>query len=102
MTGDWTAVGPADGADGDVRDARVGGTYVALARADGQWYAFSDECSHEECILSEGDLEGTAIVCDCHGSQFDVRTGEVLTGPATEPIATYPVRIVDGRIELQV
>ena len=99
---EWAAVGSADGEDGDVRETRVQGVYVALARAEGEWFAVDDECTHEECPLSDGELRGVALVCNCHGSEFDVRTGAVLAGPATEPVKTYPVRVVDGRLEVQV
>jgi nitrite reductase/ring-hydroxylating ferredoxin subunit len=99
---EWTAVGSADGEDGEVRETRVNGVYLALARAAGEWFALEDECTHAECPLSDGDLTGAALMCNCHGSEFDVRTGAVLAGPATEPVKTYPLRIVDGRIEIQI
>ena len=44
-----------------------------------RWVAFDDTCTHEECSLAEGELDGAVIVCPCHGSEFDVRTGDVLT-----------------------
>lgn len=99
---EWAAVGSAEGNDGEVRETRVSGVYVALARAEGEWFALDDECTHEECPLSDGELRGHAIVCSCHGSEFDVRTGAVLAGPATEPVKIYPVRVVDGRLEVEV
>ena len=52
--------------------------------------------------LADGYLEGQVIECACHGSQFDVVTGEVLLGPATEPVAVFPVRVVDGRLQVEV
>ena len=66
---------------------------VAVARVDGAYYAFSDICTHLRCSLSEGDLEGTTVTCICHGSQFDVTTGEVLHGPAERPVEVYTVRV---------
>jgi nitrite reductase/ring-hydroxylating ferredoxin subunit len=72
-----------------------------LARLpDGRWVAFDDTCTHEECPLSEGDLEGERIVCYCHGSEFDLRTGEVLEGPAEDPLSLFPVRIEDGELQV--
>lgn len=99
---EWTAVGSAEGEDGELRATRVGSEYLVLARVGGDWYALADECTHDECPLSDGWLNGAALVCNCHGSEFDVRTGAVLEGPAAEPVKTYPVRVVDGRIEVQV
>jgi nitrite reductase/ring-hydroxylating ferredoxin subunit len=49
-----------------------------------------------------GEIDGTSITCECHGSMFDMVTGEVLEGPATEPIATYPVRDEGGDIQVEV
>ena len=48
-----------------------------------------------------GEIEDTAIVCDCHGSTFSMVSGEVLEGPATEPISTFPVREENGVIEIE-
>jgi nitrite reductase/ring-hydroxylating ferredoxin subunit len=99
---EWAAAGSAEGEDGEVRESRPNGVYVALARANGEWFALDDECTHEQCPLSDGELNGFALMCICHGSEFDVRSGAVLAGPATEPVMTFPVRVVDGRIEVEV
>ena len=74
---------------------------IAVARlADGSFAAFDDACTHEECPLSEGDLEGKKVVCYCHSSEFDVLTGAVLRGPATEPLRVYETRLVDGELQV--
>jgi len=62
---------------------------------DDNFYAVYDECSHAAVPLSEGDVGDCEIECYLHGSRFDLRTGEALGLPATEPVAVYPVRI-DG------
>lgn len=62
---------------------------IAIANLDGVLHAFDDTCTHRGCSLSQGVLEGTTVTCPCHGSQFDVTTGEVRRGPATQPVATY-------------
>jgi nitrite reductase/ring-hydroxylating ferredoxin subunit len=71
---------------------------VVVAHISGRWYAFDDSCTHHECPLADGYLEGTTIECDCHGSVFDVTTGAVLRGPAIVPIRVYPTRQQDGRL----
>jgi 3-phenylpropionate/trans-cinnamate dioxygenase ferredoxin component len=73
---------------------------VAVARAGGRLFAFDDTCTHEECPLSEGILTDTEVECPCHGSIFDMRTGEALTGPALESLRTYRVGVEDGRIQV--
>jgi 3-phenylpropionate/trans-cinnamate dioxygenase ferredoxin subunit len=72
-------------------DAR--GRKVAVATVDGTYYAFSDICTHLRCSLSEGELDGTTLTCICHGSRFDVSTGEVLRGPAKRPVEVYAIRV---------
>jgi nitrite reductase/ring-hydroxylating ferredoxin subunit len=74
---------------------------VAVARVNGRLYAFDDLCSHDACPLSSGLLSGAALMCQCDGSRFDVTTGAVLRGPATEPLATYDVREHQGLIEVK-
>jgi len=48
-----------------------------------------------------GEIDGTSIQCECHGSTFDMSTGAVLEGPATEPIETYPVRDEGGELQIE-
>ena len=75
---------------------------VSVARAGGKLYAFDDLCKHEGCPLSSGLLTGTTLMCQCHGSKYDITSGAVLRGPATEPLATYEVREQDGKIQVRV
>ncbi|MGW8061252.1 Rieske (2Fe-2S) protein [Streptomyces ziwulingensis] len=70
---------------------------VVVSRdADGVLKAFSTVCTHAGCPI--GELEGTRLVCPCHGSEFDARTGEVLRAPATAPLIGLPVEVKQGRI----
>jgi nitrite reductase/ring-hydroxylating ferredoxin subunit len=62
---------------------------VAIAIVEGRAYRFQDTCTHQQCSLSEGFLDEFAVICPCHQSVFDVRTGEVLVGPATTPLRTF-------------
>jgi 3-phenylpropionate/trans-cinnamate dioxygenase ferredoxin subunit len=79
------------------------GLPICLVRlADGEIFALSDTCSHEEIELSDGDLDGEDVECPAHGSRFNARTGEVSGLPAVEPVATYPVSIDDGWIVVEV
>ena len=71
-----------------------GGKKIAVCCVDGEYFAIDDVCSHAECSLgNEGFMDGNAAICGCHGSQFDVKTGKVLTLPATVDIASYPVKV---------
>jgi nitrite reductase/ring-hydroxylating ferredoxin subunit/uncharacterized membrane protein len=62
---------------------------VAIAHTEDGYAAFQDRCTHKGGPLSDGAMICGTVQCPWHGSQFDVRTGEVKCGPAKEPIETY-------------
>ncbi len=76
---------------------------IAVARIDDRLYAFDDlcTCAEQACPLSGGLLSGRTLMCQCHGSRFDIPTGGVLNGPATTPLNGYDVREVDGDIQIR-
>jgi nitrite reductase/ring-hydroxylating ferredoxin subunit len=80
----------------------VSGTRIAIANVAGRFYAFGNTCTHQGCSLADGDLEATIVTCPCHGSQFDVTTGEVVRGPAGEPVRSYPVRLEGDALQVEV
>ncbi|WP_067487575.1 non-heme iron oxygenase ferredoxin subunit [Actinomadura hibisca] len=86
---------PADGALG----VEIEDTPVALVRtAAGEVYAVNDICSHAEVSLSEGEVYNGTIECWLHGSCFDLRSGKPTNPPATQPVATYRVKVEDGDV----
>lgn len=87
---------------GELTAVDVEGTRIALANVDGRLYAFDDTCTHEQCALTAGFLEGTIVTCPCHGAQFDVTNGKVLAPPAPTPLKTYPVHVRDGQLTIEV
>ena len=76
----------------------LGGTIIAVARVDGEFYAFQEFCTHRFGPLSEGKLDAGRVECPWHGSCFDLRTGRALNGPAKVDLKTYPVYLRDGNI----
>jgi nitrite reductase/ring-hydroxylating ferredoxin subunit len=76
---------------------------ISIARVDGRLYAFDDlcTCSKDACPLSGGLLTGTTIMCQCHGSRFDVATGAVINGPATEALNRHEVQEIGGSIRIR-
>jgi len=73
---------------------------IVIFNIAGQYFSIADVCSHDDGPVGEGDLEGYNIVCPRHGAEFDVRTGKVISMPAVVDIPAYPVRVVDGMIQL--
>jgi 3-phenylpropionate/trans-cinnamate dioxygenase ferredoxin subunit len=88
---------------GELAAFDVEGVRIAVANADGHFYAIDDTCTHEQCSLAaEGTLEGTVVTCGCHGAQFDVTTGAVLAPPAPEPVKAYPLHIERDNLVVEV
>ncbi|MFB6618171.1 Rieske (2Fe-2S) protein [Streptomyces sp. NPDC085524] len=69
---------------------------IVSCQAEGQYKAFSAQCTHAGCVLDK--IEKDAGNCPCHGSRFDVNTGKVLQGPATDPLPAVPVKAENGKL----
>jgi 3-phenylpropionate/trans-cinnamate dioxygenase ferredoxin component len=91
---------------GTARVVTAGDRLLALVNVDGTFYAVDNECTHRGGDLGEGEInpdwDNSALECPLHGSVFDVRTGEVLRGPATEPVNTYPVEVNAGVVKVDI
>ena len=68
------------------------GVAVCVAKVGDEVFAVADTCTHSEASLSEGEIIGTKIECWLHGAEFDLRTGEALTPPATESLKSFKVK----------
>ncbi|WP_340589001.1 Rieske (2Fe-2S) protein [Erythrobacter alti] len=86
--------------DGQVVALSVGGLSFLLVRSEGNIHAIADQCSHAHQKLACGMVRFGWIACPAHGARFLLETGEPLNPPATEAIATYPVRTRDGVTEV--
>jgi 3-phenylpropionate/trans-cinnamate dioxygenase ferredoxin component len=88
---------------GEVKLVRAGELTVCVYNLDGEVYALEDRCSHDDGPLCEGDFdpEEGIVVCPRHGANFDIRTGEALTLPAFEPVETFPARVEDGVVKVE-
>ena len=77
--------------------------FVGVYNCGGELYAIEDRCSHDDGPLCEGDWDEDLcrVVCPRHGSMFELSTGRPMSLPATEPVETYPVRVVDGSIVVE-
>jgi len=89
-------------APGTMQMVRIGGNSVLLVNIEDKFYALGDFCTHSKCYLHNGKLRGKIITCPCHFAQFDVTTGAVLAPPAKEPLPTYPVKVEDDGIYVQI
>ncbi len=78
---------------GVMRMVQVADQEVCLANVDGKRYAIGNVCTHEEGPLDQGRLEEYEVECPWHGSRFDIRTGQVILGPASGPESVYEVKL---------
>jgi 3-phenylpropionate/trans-cinnamate dioxygenase ferredoxin subunit len=85
---------------GKAKSVVVDGTRIAIFHTVDGFFAIEDRCTHAEVRLSDGWVEGACVACPWHGAQFDLRTGEALSGPAILPTRSFPLQIVDDVILL--
>jgi nitrite reductase/ring-hydroxylating ferredoxin subunit len=99
----WHAACKADDIKiGEAQPVELEGKRIAIYNVEGEFFATDDTCPHEEASLAEGFLEDHLIECPKHGSQFDLRSGHVLSLPAVFPVKTYAVRSSGDQIEIDI
>jgi 3-phenylpropionate/trans-cinnamate dioxygenase ferredoxin component len=88
---------------GSSKIVRHGNLFVGVYNCGGELYAIEDRCSHDDGPLCEGDWDEDLcrVVCPRHGSMFELSSGRPMSLPATEPVDTYPVSVVDGSIVVE-
>lgn len=80
----------------------VGDRSLVIFNIAGDFFAIGDVCSHDDGPVGDGELEGFNIICPRHGAEFDIRTGKAMQMPAVIDIPAYPVRVVDGQLQIGV
>ncbi|WP_372961581.1 Rieske (2Fe-2S) protein [Methanoregula sp.] len=85
---------------GDMNVVKAGDREILLMHLDTGIYALDNHCIHGGCRLVNGTLEKENLHCPCHNSIFRVKTGDVVSGPATSPQPAYPVILENGEIIL--
>ena len=99
---DWTAVGDREQVDADNPfAASVGELKVGIYEVEGELHAIEDVCPHAYALLTQGFADGCEIECPLHNAVFDVTSGKHLRGEPCRDVKTFPVRVVEGRIEIQ-
>ena len=88
--------------DGEGRPFLVGEMEIAVFNCRGAYFAVGDVCTHAHALLHEGSVDRfrQSVECPLHGAEYDLRTGEVLTPPATEPVPVFAVRENGDAIEI--
>jgi nitrite reductase/ring-hydroxylating ferredoxin subunit/uncharacterized membrane protein len=96
----WTAVLPVTALNGQPQRVEIDGVGVVLHRDGGNVLAVGEYCPHLGAPMSDGWVDRGRVVCPWHGSRFECKSGDVLKGPATASLPSYPTRIRDGMVEV--
>jgi nitrite reductase/ring-hydroxylating ferredoxin subunit len=75
---------------------------LAIFNVDGEYLCTSDTCTHEASSLCDGYVDGDTVECAFHFAKFSLRTGAVLSPPAMMPLKTFPVKVEDGKIYIDI
>jgi 3-phenylpropionate/trans-cinnamate dioxygenase ferredoxin subunit len=99
---EWTtAAKTPDLPEGEKVGVAVEGEDVLVANVGGEYRAVGATCTHAGCNLADdGDLENGSVSCICHGSEFDLASGEAIGPPADEPLTVYQVRLEGDEIQI--
>lgn len=87
---------------GGIRHFEVEGKEILVCHAKGEFFAVDNICTHAYSQLHRGRLRGYSLMCPLHGASFDVRDGSVKAKPALVPLSSYPLRIQNGEISVEV
>ncbi|MDG6899955.1 MAG: non-heme iron oxygenase ferredoxin subunit [Nitrososphaerota archaeon] len=88
--------------EGKMKAVRIGTRQVMIARIEDKLYAMDNACTHVGGPLASGVLEGHVVTCPWHGSRFDVRTGEVVRGPAAKPEKIHEVKVLGNDVLIKI
>ena len=92
-----------DVSPGEVKIVDAQGKSLCLGHCeDGTWGAIDNVCTHDGGVLGEGELEDCQVECPRHGARFELLTGRVTALPAVFPVNAYPVRVVNGQVEVDI
>ncbi len=75
---------------------------IAVFNVEGEYFAVDDKCSHADASLSEGEVYDCKIECPLHGAEFDLKTGEALTPPASKAVTCYQVSADEDALYIEV
>lgn len=100
---EYVEIAPADQlTDGERLFVELGGKSIVLFNLAGKLFAIGDVCSHDNGPVGDGEIEENEIICPRHGARFDIRTGKATSLPALVDIPAYPVRVVEGMVQIGV
>lgn len=99
----WVDVGlPNEIADQGCKIIEIDHVAIAIFNLEGDFYAIEDNCPHQHLPLADGLVVADTITCPYHGARFDLKTGTVLSPPACDNLKTFPTRVMEGKIQIEI
>lgn len=89
-------------APGNYYTTNIASINIVIFNLAGDYYAVENVCTHDGGALAGGPIIGDEIVCPRHGARFCIKTGAVTQPPAYEDIRTFPVRIINDILQIQI
>ncbi|HKZ41457.1 MAG TPA: non-heme iron oxygenase ferredoxin subunit, partial [Candidatus Hodarchaeales archaeon] len=86
---------------GTMKDIEIEGKKILVSNIEGRFYAVGGICTHEYAELVRGFIQGEHVTCPLHRSQFDLKTGNAINPPATEPLPVYKVHTIDQKVYVE-
>jgi nitrite reductase/ring-hydroxylating ferredoxin subunit len=87
---------------GEAKRVDINGLMLAVFNVEGQFYVTDDACTHGPGWLHEGYIDGDVVECNFHNGAFNIRTGAVEAPPCMIPLKTYPAKVEDGKVVIEV
>jgi len=87
---------------GKMVGVKAGDEGILVVNLEGRYYAIGNRCTHAGCTLSGGELRGGVVECPRHDSQFDVKTGRVVGGPAQKPEPLFKLKVEGDQISVSI
>ena len=85
-----------------MKSVEINNHLILIVKLEDEFFALGGICTHKGCKLSEGTIDGRTIRCPCHHSAFNIKTGEVVKGPAKKPVPSYPVTEETGVLHIDI
>jgi len=100
---EWIGVPQAgDISDGTMLAWSVRGKHLIVYKTAAGYFATGRRCTHQAADLMRGYFEGEIIECPVHQGRFNVCSGAALSAPASAPLQTYPVKVLDGEVFVEI
>ena len=97
-----TIEGAKDLPDGTMTGVETGDRQILVVNLGGTLYSIGNKCTHAGCKLTAGSIDGETVRCKCHGSVFNLKSGEVVHGPARKPEPVFKVWKENGEVRVEI